>query len=94
MRINTAIFAVAALFVSASVAKNTVPDKTVPDKTVVDLATCTAIDRYGSYGNRCGGCRLDWHFVAANTYVACNVEKECCRGHCCPNMMTIQEDSN
>ncbi|OBT66536.1 hypothetical protein VE03_03672 [Pseudogymnoascus sp. 23342-1-I1] len=72
MRITTVTLAIAALFASASVTANTVPDKTVPDKTVVDLAKCTEIERYGPFGNHCGGCRQDWHFVAVNSYVACN----------------------
>lgn len=88
MRINTVIFAITALFASASVAETP-----VMDKTVVEPPACTPIERYGSYGNKCGGCRLDWHFVAYDI-VECNVEKECCRGQCCPNMMTIQEEGN
>lgn len=89
MRINTVIFAIAALFASASMAETTDPDKSVED-----LSKCTKIERFGPFGNHCGGCRQDWHFVPAISYVACNVEKECCRGHCCPNMMTIQEEAN
>ncbi|KFY85987.1 hypothetical protein V500_07982 [Pseudogymnoascus sp. VKM F-4518 (FW-2643)] len=89
MRINTVIFAIAALFASASVAETTDPDKSVED-----LAKCTTIERFGPFGNHCGGCRQDWHFVPAISYVACNAEKECCGGHCCPNMMTIQEEAN
>lgn len=84
MQINTVLFAVAALFVSASVTENP-----VVDKTVVEPPKCTAIERYGSYGNRCGGCRQDWHFVDNSN--ECDLEHECCRGYCCPNMMTIQE---